>query len=240
MRKSFLFIFSFVLLALAGSAQVVGGITATALASHFYNANGSAGYLTFGFGATTGAGTGTPDPLTIQQSNLSIGINVNNPLAKLHLKGSGTGAGSTLLVNNSAGAELFRILDNGNIGIGIASPQTTLAVAGIISSKKVKVTQIGWPDFVFHPGYRLPGLLQVERYIRQYGHLPGIAPATEVEKSGLDLGDNQAAMLQKIEELTLYVIQQQKELEALKAANQKLLSLQAQLDGLKKLIADKK
>jgi len=237
MRINTLFIFLFLLSGILGRAQVVGGITATTLASHFYNASGASGYLTFGFTPATGAGTGAPDPLTIQQSSLSVGINNNNPLAKLHIKGAGTSTGSTVLVNNSAGTELFRILDNGNIGIGITLPQTTLAVAGIISSKKVKVTQIGWPDFVFRPSYRLPDLTQLEKYILLHQHLPGIAPADKVEKEGLDLGDNQAAMLQKIEELTLYVIRQNKEIEALKAANEKLMSMQTQLDDLKKQLA---
>jgi hypothetical protein len=94
---------------------------------------------------------------------------------------------------------------------------------------------------VFGSNYRLPELPQLEKYITTYQHLPGIVSAAEVEKNGVDLGDNQAAMLQKLEELTLYVIRQNKEIETLKEENKKLLSMQAQLDELKKqinLIAD--
>jgi len=235
MYKNLLSTVCFVLAVLIGQAQNVGGITATCLASHIYNNCGTTGYITFGFTPTTNANTSTPDPLTIQQSSLSVGINTNAPLAKLHIKGSGTGTtSSSMLVNNSAGTELFRILDNGNIGIGIAAPQTALAVAGTITTKKVKVSQTGWPDFVFSPGYQLPDLTQLERYILLHKHLPGISSATEVEKDGVDLGDNQAAMLQKVEELTLYVIQQKKEIDTLKEENKKRLSLQSQLDEVKK------
>jgi len=167
---------------------------------------------------------------TLTSNNM---LNVNK---LLYVKGAGTGTTSSMLVNNSVGAEIFRILDNGNIGIGISNPSTALAVAGTVSSKKVKVTQTGWPDFVFGDGYKLPDLEKLENYLLQHKHLPGIPTAGEIEKDGADLGDNQAAMLQKIEELTLYVIQQNKQIELLKQQNQQLQSLQAQLDELKKEI----
>jgi hypothetical protein len=104
----------------------------------------------------------------------------------------------------------------GNVGIGTVNPQAKLAVNGDIYAKKVKVTQSGWPDYVFQTNYRLRPLSEIEQYIQQYHHLPGISSATEVEKNGLDLGENQAAMLQKIEELTLYIISLNKEVEILK------------------------
>ncbi len=121
--------------------------------------------------------------------------------------------GSSFRVTNSANAELFRVLGNGNIGIGTNNPQSRLSVNGDLFSKKVKVTQTGWPDYVFKSDYRLLPLSQLESYIIQHKHLPGIVTEQEVSVSGVDLGDNQAALLKKIEELTLYLIEQNKKLE---------------------------
>ncbi|MCG2612952.1 hypothetical protein LZZ85_01630 [Terrimonas sp. NA20] len=106
---------------------------------------------------------------------------------------------------------------NGNIGIGTA-PLTDhkLAVNGTALFTKVKVKAFSnWPDYVFSPDYKLMPLKDVENYITQHRHLPGVVPAEDVEKNGLDLGENQAILLQKIEELTLYIIQQQKKIEEL-------------------------
>ncbi|MBS1659601.1 MAG: hypothetical protein JST68_00980 [Bacteroidetes bacterium] len=119
------------LLLMTGNA----GLTGTCLATHLFNTCGSSGYLTFGFNTTTGAGTSTPDPLVIQQSNLSVGINTNNPQAKLHIKGAGaTSSTSSFLVLNSAGTEMFRVVDNGNIGVGTSSPRTNVEVTGYLSA----------------------------------------------------------------------------------------------------------
>jgi hypothetical protein len=111
--------------------------------------------------------------------------------------------------------KLVLVPDAGNVGIGTANPQAKLAVNGDIFSKKVKVTQSGWPDYVFYPGYRLRSLSEVEKYIQQQQHLPDVPSAAQVEKDGIDLGDNQVTLLRKIEELTLYVIAQEKRLKSL-------------------------
>ncbi|MGN6420405.1 MAG: hypothetical protein ACTHMC_23050 [Pseudobacter sp.] len=129
-----------------------------------------------------------------------------------------------LSVYNSSDASVMTVTNTGNVGIGITEPSEKLAVNGNILAKKVKVTATGWPDYVFHPSYRLMPLDMLEKYIKQNRHLPEVVSAAEVERDGLDLSDNQAALLKKIEELTLYVIdlkktldEQQKKIQALEA-----------------------
>jgi hypothetical protein len=114
-------------------------------------------------------------------------------------------------------------LSNGNVGIGVASPVYKLEVCGTIRAKEVRV-ETGWCDYVFDKNYKLKSLDEVEKYINDNKHLPGIAPASEVEKDGLKVAEMNKAMMEKIEELTLYVIQLSKE-------NKKL---QSEIDTLKK------
>ena len=90
-------------------------------------------------------------------------------------------------------------------------------------------------DYVFDPGYRLIPLKELDLYLQQH-HLPGIAPAGQMQKDGLDLGDNQTRLLAKVEELTLYAIDQQKQIELLKDKLKSAESLQSQIDELKVLL----
>jgi hypothetical protein len=105
----------------------------------------------------------------------------------------------------------------GNVGIGIFNPTQKLAVNGTIRSKEVIVENTGWPDYVFDNAYKLKPLDEVEKFIALNKHLPNIPSAKEVEEKGLSLGDMQKKMMEKIEELTLYIIELKKELEMLKA-----------------------
>ena len=105
---------------------------------------------------------------------------------------------------------------SGNVGIGTISPSEKLSVNGNIRTKKLIVTQTGWPDYVFNNDYKLKPLAEVENYIKANKHLPDMPSAKEVEIKGISVGDNQALLLKKIEELTLYIIEMQKEINELK------------------------
>jgi hypothetical protein len=129
-------------------------------------------------------------------------------------------------------------LDNsGSVGIGVQDTRGhKFAVNGSAIFTKVVVKTYPWPDYVFHANYRLRPLSEVEQYIQQYHHLPEVPTAEEIEKNGVDVGDNQATLLKKIEELTLYMIEQQKQL---KEMNQQIKSLQNENVQLKSLIQQK-
>ena len=109
--------------------------------------------------------------------------------------------------------------DNGNVGIGTNNPQAKLAVNGEILAKSVRVNTSStyWPDYVFGDGYNLMSLRELERYVTENKHLPGVPSAQEVEEQGdVDLGAMNALLLEKVEELTRYVIDLQNQIDELK------------------------
>lgn len=110
---------------------------------------------------------------------------------------------------------VLTIASNNNVGIGTTNPTYKLSVNGNIRSKEV-VVETGWADYVFDKKYKLLPLGEVEKFIEQNNHLPNIPSAKEIETNGLHLGETQKLMMEKIEELTLYIIQQQKEIDKLK------------------------
>jgi hypothetical protein len=130
------------------------------------------------------------------------------------------------LIFKTKDIERARIDTNGLVTIATTySPDSTdtdlkLAVNGNIYAKKLKVTQNGWPDYVFHHQYSLPSLKEIEEFIQRNKHLPDVPPANEIEKNGLDVGDNQAVLLRKIEELTLYLIELNKKMDKLTEENE--------------------
>lgn len=180
---------------------------------------------TYGFRIFRNAGTGN--------ISFQIGATAATWETKMQI-GEGEGVNTSLLLNPTGG----------KVGIGTTTPQATLAVNGDLFAKKIKVTQEGWPDYVFDPAYTLPSLGQLENFIKEHQHLPEIPSAKEVSEQGLDLGQNQANLLRKIEELTLYMIDQHKKMEAqqqLILNQQELLQEQGrQLKALESKLSDVK
>jgi hypothetical protein len=156
-------------------------------------------------GSNTGAPTGTiTNSYGIYLENLDGGVNVVNKYG--------------LFQSNPTAKNYFA----GNVGIGTTSPTEKLSVNGRIRAKEVIVETTNWSDYVFAKDYKLASLSEVEQHIRQQGHLPGVPSATEVAEKGVSVGDMQAVLLAKIEELTLHQIAQEKELARLRE-NEKIL-----------------
>lgn len=176
-----------------GTFSPVSQLHLASNSDHSFNISRSDG--SYGFRIYRNASTGTiffqigTTPAPIWETKIQIG--------------EGEGPNTKLLLNPNGG----------NVGIGTSTPQATLAVNGDVFAKRIKVTQTGWPDYVFDASYVLPSLQQIEKFIKDHKHLPEISSAKEIGEKGLDLGQNQAKLLQKIEELTLYLIDQNKKLE---------------------------
>jgi hypothetical protein len=162
----------------------------------------------------------------------NVGIGTNTPTAQFHTTGSVRFVG---LTQDSTQTQVLVSDANGNLYYRSASSlaadnliRSSLAVNGTIKSKKIILSPDGWADYVFDSTYRLPTLGEVESYIRREHHLPGIPSAATVQKDSLDVGAGQAALLKKIEELTLYTIDQDK----------KIQSLEGEVEALKKMILE--
>ncbi|MFC4220523.1 fibronectin type III domain-containing protein [Flagellimonas marina] len=114
-----------------------------------------------------------------------------------------------------------------NVGIGTTNTHGyRLAVAGNVIAEGVRVElQTNWPDFVFESDYDLPQLDQVRAFIAANGHLPNVPSAKQVENDGIDLGSMDAKLLQKIEELTLYLLSQESQIKELKRENSEMKEL---------------
>lgn len=143
--------------------------------------------------------------LTTGNQSMYLGANW---LGGLPAIGTNTSLGFSLATNST---QRLNISSAGNVGIGTTSPSEKLSVNGKIRAKEVKVESSGWPDYVFESSYKLPDLLDTERFIKRNGHLPEIPTAKEVEENGINLGEINSKLLKKIEELMLYMIEMRKE-----------------------------
>ena len=130
-----------------------------------------------------------------------------------------------MLFGNSGSVGAIMAVTGNKVGIGTLTPSEVLSVVGNIrdsgnvmvygnvTAKRLQITQMPWADYVFEPSYKLLTLKEVEEHIAKHKHLPDVPSARQVEADGIDVGASQATLLRKIEELTLYVIEQNKRLE---------------------------
>ena len=154
-----------------------------------------------------------PSPVNIPDFSVSTIINEDvNRSGNLMIRGNGN-----------------HFIEKGNVGIGTSNPKKLLDVAGTIHAQNVEVDLNNWSDFVFDKDYELPSLQEVEAHIKEHKHLPNIPSEAEVKEEGINIGEMQAKLLQKIEELTLYVIQQEK----------KNLELEQKLETLQTALSEK-
>lgn len=114
---------------------------------------------------------------------------------------------------------------NGNLGIGTNRPAEKLVVKGKIIAEEIKVQAVNWPDYVFKSDYKLTSLAQTEIFIQENGHLPEVPSAKQIEEEGLSVGEMNKLMMKKIEELTLHLIEKEKEIKELKT-NQEAIFLE--------------
>jgi len=151
------------------------------------------------------------------QSNTSSQINLlfysqNN--AKWNIYTQNDGKLFFRKTGNNPDEGIKMIIDGDNVGIGTTSPDSKLTVKGDIHTNEVKVDLLGAvaPDYVFYKDYDLKSLKTVEDYIETNGHLPNIPSAKKMETEGIMLKEMNLKLLEKIEELTLYAIEQEKEI----------------------------
>lgn len=176
------------------------------------------------------------DPTGTQFTTMSMGFDGANGIIEVQNTNSTIVSPPGLLINYYCGRDVYVCTGaeggnivmgtsvTGNVGIGTTNfAGYKLSVNGRIRAKEI-VVETGWSDFVFAPTYKLMPLETLEKYIKANNHLPEVPSAEEITKNGLKVAETQTIMMQKIEELTLYMIEQ----------NKKMIELQAKIAELEK------
>jgi len=204
---------------------------------HFREANGT-DQMTIKSGGNVGIGV--PNPSTALEvdgngtATIRIGPSSLTNFGAIQFNGSTFssanhnlygGSDNTLYINRPSGGLIrFReangsdqmvIQAGGNVGIGTANPDQLLSVKGIIHTQEVLIDLTGWSDYVFNNNYKLRPLSDVQSFINKNHHLPEVPSSAEIEENGLKVGEMNKILMKKIEELTLYLIQQNKRIEQL-------------------------
>lgn len=170
--------------------------------------------LTIGKAHTDGMNAGTA----------YLGFNAQASGTTWTSQSDGTDNGGAVIWANIFGDILFANIPSTNINSSQTITEDALrshinlrlGADGTLMAKEIKVTLTGWPDYVFDKGYNLMPLTETEQYIEANGHLPNVPSAAEVEADGMSVGEMNKVLLQKVEELTLYVIELQKQIDELK------------------------
>ena len=198
-------------------------VTATVSAQHDYDSQGMIyskdGKVSIGnksprsnFGVYSWDGRTTLGVVTNQYSGMAI-LEIAGGIAK---DGAGYKGWKLVHSNNHTGNKLYFSYGKSTANNKMTlSPEGNLGISGKFEAKQVKISKTPTADFVFEEDYALPELAKVEAFITKNKHLPEIASAKEMEANGVNVGEFQIQLLQKIEELTLYTIKQQKQIEAL-------------------------
>ncbi|WP_443938777.1 hypothetical protein [Pedobacter sp. MW01-1-1] len=152
---------------------------------------------------------------------------------KLHILQNNVADNNPATLSNAA----FTIDQSGKIGVGNVNPIAKLDVNGNIRAKEIKVESVNWPDYVFDDDYKIISLTDLEKYIRINKHLPEISSAKEIAKDGLNMGEMQKMLIQKIEEMTLYILEQDKKITTLEKQNERIKALE---EKMKKIEAELK
>ncbi|MEO9483792.1 MAG: hypothetical protein ABJG47_10120 [Ekhidna sp.] len=165
-----------------------------------------------GAGIILGVDPNNDEPLSGFIGHTSSNRNINYAVFGIGKHVFKTDAGASMAISNT-----------GNVGIGTTTPQSKLAVEGQIRATEVKVlADISVPDYVFEPDYKLRTLEETKKYIAENKHLPEIPSAAEIGENGIDLGDMNMKLLKKVEELTLYMIDMNEQVQLLKSENTEL------------------
>jgi hypothetical protein len=206
-------------------------------------------------GGNVGIGTTSPKT-TLQLGDASSGVSDNTgelTLAKTvgggHRKFKlGLDANYSLSIGDygtnadDTYSSYFTMTYAGNVGIGTINPDAKLTVQGTIHSTEIKIDlHVPIPDYVFKPDYKLPNLIALKAYVDKNHHLPEIPSAEKMAKDGLNLGEMNTKLLKKVEELTLYLIGQNKQLINQQKSNQeqqkKLEQQEIRLAALEKALS---
>ena len=209
-----------------GNAQITGFLYPSAgiVSNGTIQSNAGYGFVLAPVSGDAIINRNTPGNLAISSggstSNIRFNYGYGGGSGGIQIFDGGTTRFGGLTVNSLG--HLIISSSGGYVGIGTSLPDARLTVNGQIHATEVKVTTTVPADFVFDKEYKLPTLEEISSYIRKYKHLPEIPSGLEMEENGIELGKMDMKLLQKIEELTLYMIELNAKLDEVKDENKKL------------------